>query len=314
MNKKTLIISLIIVCLFLTMVLPMAAAPKPGGGGGKPPKDEPPADPVITYSAGENLERLMVMNADGAQLTRIYRTRGQIHAPTWSPDGTSIAFQKGGYPYGQLWALDVAVVDGKPKGSNARLLLDDCYPCSPAWSPSGSTIAIASEMITGGYGTEIQTVPATGGTPTTLYTAATGYAVGGPTWNSDGSELAFRLGEISTSTWSIVIFDVATKTITDTLLEGEFYPGGLDWARTQDVIAFVASGKVYTVDIATDTATEVVGANGWSPSPSWSPDDSQIVFQGPNSDGRKIKSIDMSTGVVTTLTSKEGWYPDWCRS
>ena len=40
---------------------------------------------------------LFVMNADGSNRTRLTDTRRDEHAPNWSPDGTSIVFERNIY-------------------------------------------------------------------------------------------------------------------------------------------------------------------------------------------------------------------------
>jgi len=129
-----------IVVAALLVAVPLAVtAPPPGGGG-------PPANPAIAYyTIGSQNRHLKVMNEDGSNAVSVFQ--GGVASPTWSPDGASLAFD---YLDG-VWAVDVAVVDGTPRGSNLRVLMASCdngnLLCQPAWSPSGTEIAFV-----GGYG------------------------------------------------------------------------------------------------------------------------------------------------------------------
>jgi TolB protein len=77
-------------------------------------------------------------------------------APSWSPDGRSIAFIRENYDDGHV--LFVADVDGTSK---PRMLAENALAEFTAWSPDGSMIAFGS-------GRDIQTMPATGRVPTTV--------------------------------------------------------------------------------------------------------------------------------------------------
>ena len=296
----------------LLLAMPLAAAP-PGGGGG------PPANPAIAYyTIGSQNRHLKVMNEDGSNAVSVFQ--GYVWSPTWSPDGVSLAFD---YVDG-VWAIDVVVVDGTPRGSNLRVLVASCdngnLLCQPAWSPSGTEIAFV-----GGYNNQyLMVVPSTGGTPTTLFHNCGGYAVVQPTWRADASRLAFvgRTG----ANCDVVGFQVlvrATGEIETTIPLSSLPPStgtvfasyGLDWARTQDTLAFVSwppgtKPTVHTIDLATAQVTLVTPGIY----PTWSPDDGRIAFStyGESKSQSGVKVINLATGTITKLTGN-GESPDWSR-
>ena len=72
---------------------------------------------------------IYVVNADGTGLRRL--TQGMD--PSWSPDGTQIAFVRWTEPWG-IYAINA-------DGSNERLLFSSNVARSPVWSPDGSQLA-----------------------------------------------------------------------------------------------------------------------------------------------------------------------------
>jgi Tol biopolymer transport system component len=295
-----------------------------------------PADPAIAYVpiSGSNSQKLVVMNADGSNAAAIYTppTGASVVDPTWSPTGTQIAFnQNTSLPSGGLWRLDVAVVNGKPRGLNPTQLVavppgGALAGWGPAWSPAGDRIAFYAVSETWVY--TIQTVPASGGAPTVVYTGL--LWLNTPTWSPDATRIAFLEHDPAfDSAFRLRVLDLATGVAT-TVLPGDFsaqFCGGsgcgykgLEWARTGDVLAFSVGGPgsgnpshpdgdaaIYLLDLA---GGPPVLASESGVQPTWSPDDSSIVYSDIE-DGRKLRRINLSTGLVTTFRNKSGRDPAW---
>lgn len=286
--------------------------PECKGGGG----EDPPADPAIAYFwQGE----IKVMNTDGSNQATIYE--GDFHTTglSWSPDGSSLAFSVFGTPQGDfsLWRIDIEVVDGAPQGMNAQRLAgpEDCNACTgPAWSPVGGEIAIGAGV--GVFPSYVTVVPDTGGPAQVIYTGpqeTTGCKE--VTWSSDGSRLAFVEVDMTTGDKYIKVIERATGTVTHTLVEGMFDTiEGLEWGRQgSDELAFGGQSEgvgfsLYILDIATGALEQVRGGD----QPSWSPDNSMMVFVTLGKGQPRIKTIDLGTGDVTTLANR-GKLPDWRR-
>lgn len=120
--------------------------------------------------------RLWTMRPDGTDRRVLSSGAGGVDTePAWSPDGRSIAFQRGASPArGSLWLLDVeSGVERQLYGPAAA------WHRSPAWSPDGRLIAFASAQ-----GTTSQT---------------------GQTWDiftiwTDGTRLARRTEDVGSAT------------------------------------------------------------------------------------------------------------------
>jgi Tol biopolymer transport system component len=317
MKTKKLIISLVIVCLLMTMVIPMAAAPKPPGKPGGGGKDKTPADPAITFSGGMDFKKLYVMDMDGSNKALIHDAKSTIHSSTWSPDGSQIAFELGFRD--ELRVVDVGMVDGKPQGSNARLLRSNVHSTKPAWSPLGDEIAIAANPLPSGATTEIHLISAADGSLNEkLYVASEGWAVQNPAWSPDASEIAFVLHETTGTgaswNYNIVIIDVNTKVVTSTSVSGWYQIASsshLDWAHTQNTLVFYGSPvdrdtfRIYTFDMDSDVVTQVL--DGRVSAPSWSYDDGTIIY-GLRSSGKfEIMTLDLGTSTSTRIMRGGVW-------
>jgi len=94
---------------------------------------------LIAYRSEPNDHpELWLMNADGSGQRRLAEDGG---FPTWSPDGSMLAYAPGGGPSGQSW---IAIMN--PDGSGQRRLPGTDYGEYPSWSPDGRQIAFSSNL------------------------------------------------------------------------------------------------------------------------------------------------------------------------
>jgi dipeptidyl aminopeptidase/acylaminoacyl peptidase len=124
-------------------------------------------------------------------------------APSWSPDGRSIAFvTKRGPDADRTDNWDLYLVDARPGATPRQLttfagpdMLPDWGSRPPAWSPDGKYIA----YVQGGplkliyyAGQKLAVIPAAGGTPR-LLTGTLDRNVLSPRWSPDGKSVLFLL-------------------------------------------------------------------------------------------------------------------------
>jgi Tol biopolymer transport system component len=290
--------SLLLPGILLGLAATVALAGKPQ----KPPKPPPSeADPAIAYvTYGPKGCDLHVMDADGGNATRIYRSEvGGLWYPSWSPDGTRIAFIE----QFDLMVIEVTVVNGVPVGGTPTRLVSSPSVSYPAWAPDGDLIAYAP--IEDGL---LQVIPAEGGTPTALFTAPDAYRVRYPTWSPDASEIAFVVG--SEAGPILTVLDVDSKLVTASLdLPGGDSVTDLDWSRAGDRVVFERGvHEIHTWNPGT-------GAVAWlcdGQAPSWSPDDTRLVYTDGQKDKQSVYEIALATGAVTQL-ARSGRWPDWRR-
>lgn len=171
---------------------------------------------------------IYVMNADGSNPRRLTPDDGsEYHSPAWSPDGTTIAYGStldnaiyemdadGSNPRLLVDGVDVWSISYSPDGTRlmftsrgedslahiytmdadgsnlARLLPDEAYDASGAWSPDGESIAyVTSEglFVTTDEGQTARHIPITGSFEFAL--EAPHYSLSDLDWSPDGTKLA----------------------------------------------------------------------------------------------------------------------------
>jgi len=131
---------------------------------------------------------IYVMNADGSGVRQVTDEPGVDFFPAWSPDGTTIAFQRRRREtdgLGLTGPVGIYVINADGSGLR-RLTIDGTHP---AWSPDGSRIAFASER---NGQSDIYVMNADGSQVQQLTNDAAGDFV--PAWSPDGGKIAFAKG------------------------------------------------------------------------------------------------------------------------
>jgi len=102
---------------------------------------------MATVRHGKPVLLLLGMPSGAVLMERAFVDLDQIYSPTWSPDGTRVAFSalRGGST--DLYEFDVV-------RRGLRRLTNDAYAdLEPAWSPDGRTIAFVTDRFTSSLGT-----------------------------------------------------------------------------------------------------------------------------------------------------------------
>lgn len=268
----------------------------------KPPPEPPePGNPEIAYTTlsltGQG-DGLMVMDADGSNPFNVYETPYAF--PSWSPDGTKLAFRILRVGLEETDLLCTINVDG----SGYQVVSDEPdHLRGVAWSPvavyeRGYKIAYAAGP--DALGMDIWLISPEGGVAENVTNTPDVFEEG-PSWSPDATRLAYlaaRDDGNGDDYYDIWIHDFSTDSAARVELGGPFVDrhvaigSALDWARTQDKIAFSAltsepvgdtahnGFEIWVVDL-NDPANPVQLTDDpsvpfWSPS--WSPDDSELIY------------------------------------
>jgi TolB protein len=136
---------------------------------------QPVFSPDGSSIAFTNNGSIHIMNSDGSDV-RVIAQNQAASEPTFSPDGSRVIFNVSGY-----------LVEAPTAGGESKVVLrDQFWNADPAYSPDGSTLVFSSNR-GGNNGSEIYSMPATGGEITRLTET---YAVH-PTFTPDGSRIIY---------------------------------------------------------------------------------------------------------------------------
>lgn len=178
---------------------------------------------------------IWVMDADGANPTRLTEAAGQNGRAAWSHDGTKIAFtstrQSGSLEVAEIWVMNA-------DGSNQTALTSDGkFANSPSWSPDDSKIVFQSNR----DGTDqIYVMNADGTGITRLTNGAWGDQE--PAWSPDGALIAFQSSRDATAPVDNSDFEVYVMNADGTspvrLTNNSAFDGHVSWSPSGGQIIF----------------------------------------------------------------------------
>jgi len=229
-----------------------------------------------------------LISADGASTTQL--TFGPDYAmPSWSPDGTQMAFM-----YRDPTTGSTYIGTMNADGSNKHLIT---MGMSPMWSPDGSKIAFAA-LSPNTNTMEIWTINPDGSSPTQL-TNTTGYFEIRPVWSPDGSQIADCKVSTSDHSETIWIMDsngnnqrqLTTGTWNNLDGSGNVITTANDacapyWNYTNKIVFWAGvegqmGGQIWTINpdgTGRTQLTNVGSTTVTNDEPAWSPDGTKILF------------------------------------
>ncbi len=280
-----------------------------------PPSPTPPiivARPVpsIAYQsreAGEQRWSIYVMDSDGGNRVRLGSGQsGFLAAPTWSPDGTRLAFVSDRDGHDDIWSMNS---DGSDP---VNLTPDEAKDHSPAWSPDGEWIAFASVRdslyweiyLMRPDGSEVRRL--------TWWDDASDLW---PSWSPDGTRLVFASKR--DGNWEIYIMDRDGANLVR-LTDHPADDTNPAWSPDGGRIAFVSTRDgfpdIYIMPVVGGEAVNITQAPFSSEhGPTWSPDGGRIAFYS-DRDGDwdiYVMAADGSNPVKLTGDAGNDQVPAW---
>ena len=258
----------------------------------------PPPEGTIAYSAPD-FHDVLVARADGSRVRRLTSTPGPQFDPSFSPDGSLIAYRDSRHAINEddeIWVMD------RDGGHARNLTRDHGNDWSPAWSPDGATIAFAS---TRSGSLELWTMASDGSNPRRLSSSPAEY----PSWSPDGSRIAFSLVTAGAVQIGIVRRGGRGEHIVTPVTENSELPA---WSPDGTLIAFSRGFEghrtIWTMKPDGAQAHAITEPGSDDVAPAWSPDGRYIVFARRQrlmimrADGSGLRSLGLS-GSLPAWTS-----------
>ncbi len=217
---------------------------------------------------------VFAIDADGDDLQQLTRERDGRSAgqPTWSPDGSRIAYVDGRSVASGTPSRPGALFVMNADGTDARRLTRGSADTDPAWSPDGGEIAFArcqNVASPTSCSLDLYVMESEGGAARRV-TRTPGVFEAAPAWSPDGSRIAF-----------------ARWTLTGMLMEGA--AGIYVMHRDGTGVKLVLEHQHFSSGLY---------------SLAWSPDGRTLAFQtSPSRQCTAISLVDIKTRVVRPLTS-----------
>ena len=301
-----------------------------GGGAGK----------IAFISERDGYSEIYVMDPDGSDQIALTNGITPKHDPSWSPDGTKIAFGVSNENSTSLYIINAdgsnptKLIDAKDLSMNRQANPDwQLGIGSPVWSPDGRKIAFSTSHTIGGTLSifDMYVIDVDG---SNLVTPADRPAFdGGPAWSPDSQKIAFgsgvewdKVGVIFNSCGGIggICVMNADGTNLISIANGTGY-GGIDgapnWSPDGTKIAF-SSGRngdreifVMNSDGSNTINLTNYGA-AWDDGPIWSPDGEKIAFNSYRDGNFEIYVMNADGTEPINLTKHEAddgapaWSPD----
>jgi Tol biopolymer transport system component/erythromycin esterase-like protein len=270
--------------------------PTPAGGG---------AGKIVfsSYRVGES--GIFTMSADGSGLTQLTDDSARLNQPTWSLDGSYIAYVR------REWPTNLEIYVMKADGSDQIRLTHNfhSYDIEPDWSPDGMQIAFASSQY--GY-LDIFTIKLDDFQQTRL-TENWGID-SSPDWSPNGEKIVYRSELNQNNEIFIMNADGSGKSNLTNHPASDTDPA---WSPDGSMIAFVSDREgfedIYVMNADGSNPIRLTDSMAKDTYPAWSPDGRLIAFYSDRRGNFEIyvMNADGSNQIAITNHGDFDGFPDW---
>lgn len=225
--------------------------------------------------------------------------------PSWSPDGSEIAYVYQSTNFSEIFVMNADGSDNRRlTRSQSSSLPDNDWVFRPTWSPDGQLIAYVSDSSSYNPTVWLMNRDGSGKRPLSAI-AATQEAADGLSWSPDGKQLA--VASFGRDASQIVAVDLnrgVVRQLTETPR------GALDpaWSPDGQFLAYAAREsdhmeiRIRRVDGGSEMT---VVRDGFSRAPAWSPDGRQLAFISSKGGSFEVYAVDVVTDRGGLLARNE---------
>ncbi|HET9065080.1 MAG TPA: hypothetical protein VFN22_04585 [Gemmatimonadales bacterium] len=252
----------------------------------------------------QRADAIWVVDADGANATKVSRGTGIAMSPAWGPDGQRIAFTEIRDNAGPIIIQNL--VSGTRQtvpGTNGTGL-----SITPAFSPDGREMLYAAS---GEQGTDIMRVDIQRMCCATQLTVGRKLADNlSPAYSPDGRRIAFLSNRSGRMQVYLMDADGSSQRALspgDAAAGGEAYvpdwsPDGQQIAYTRDI---TGGRQILIRDVGSGRATAVTSV-GRNEDASWAPDSRHLVFKSDRGGSTQLWVLDLESSRIRQLTNMSG--------
>ena len=255
----------------------------PPGQGGK----------IVFQKSQAGSYDIWVMDPDGSDQVNLTADQAEdAYYPSWSPDGTKIAYEVDVYDDGSDYDIWVMNADGSGKDGIAEA---ETLEGGPKWSPDGTKIAFHD-------GEDVWVMDSDGSDRDRLTDDPAFDCCAD--WSPDGSRIVFDSERSGDRVQWIMTADGSNPSMVPESVESDL---GYRFSPDGQELVFYHHGDIYTMNVAGTERQQITDNDMNEHAPTWSADGTRIIFTREISESGQIFSMNPDGSDLVNLSNSAGY-------